>query len=94
MTEQKTKMEAHENVIDKVLAWSTLTSEEETTKQEIIKERAEKKLERETREAEMVTIKPILEKKKAWTTLTSDEQAKLDVFQSEWHWKGMKGMRR
>lgn len=81
-TEQKVKMEAHENVIDKLLAWSTLTSEEETLRQEIIKERAERKLERETREAEMEAIQPILEKKRNWETLTTDEQTKLDAFEA------------
>lgn len=79
-TEQKAKIEAHANVIDKLLAWSSLTSEEETLRQEIIKERAERKLERETREAEMEAIQPILEKKRNWETLTTDEQTKLDSF--------------
>jgi hypothetical protein len=91
MTAEKAKREAHENVIDKVLAWSTLTSSEETTKNEIIKERAERKLERETRQAEMAIIEPILEKKRAWTTLTADEQTKLDAFEAtrpegKWFW--------
>jgi Tfp pilus assembly protein FimV len=94
MATQKAKMEAHENVIDKVLAWSTLTSEEETIKQEIIKQRAEMKTKRVEMEAKIAEVKTILEKKKAWTTLTSDEQAKLDASHSEWHWKGMKGMRK
>ena len=91
--EQKAKMESHENVIDKLLAWSTLTSEEETIKQEIITQRAERKLKQAEMEAKMAEIKPILEKKKAWTTLTSDEQTKLDEFEAQrpegkWFWRG------
>lgn len=93
-TTQKAKIEAHENVIDKLLAWSTLTSEEEAVKAEIIKVRAERKLEREAREAEMEAIQPILEKKRNWETLTTDEQTKLDAFESNrpgkwwmrWRW--------
>ncbi len=93
MAEQKSKMTAHENVIDKVLAWSTLTSEEETIKQEIIKERADRKSKMAEMESKMSEIKPILEKKKAWTTLTSDEQTKLDAFEAQrpewkWFWRG------
>ena len=42
-TEAKVKMETRESVIDKLLAGTTLTSEEETIRQEIIKERAEMK---------------------------------------------------
>lgn len=90
--ENKVKRDAHENVIDKVLAGKTLTSDEETTKQEIIKERADKKAQKVQMEAKMTEIKPILDKKKAWTTLTADEQAKLDAFKAsrpewEWRWK-------
>lgn len=91
--EQKAKMEAHENVIDKVLAWSTLTAEEETIKQEIITQRTERKTKIAEMEAKIAEIKPILEKKKAWTTLTADEQTKLDEFEAErpegkWFWRG------
>lgn len=91
--EQKAKMEAHENVIDKLLAWLTLTAEEETIKQEIIKERAERKTKIAEMEAKIAEIKPILEKKKAWTTLTAEEQAKLDEFEAQrpegkWFWRG------
>ncbi|NDK08545.1 hypothetical protein EOM39_04870 [Candidatus Gracilibacteria bacterium] len=81
--EQKAKMEAHENVIDKVLAGSTLTAEEETIKQEIITQRTERKTKIAEMEAKIAEIKPILEKKKAGTTLTADEQTKLDEFEAE-----------
>ncbi|MFA5917150.1 MAG: hypothetical protein WC850_02840 [Candidatus Gracilibacteria bacterium] len=94
MTEQKAKMITHENVIDKLLAGQTLTPSEETTKQEIIKERADRKIEMQKRQADMAEIKTILEKKKAGTTLTSDEQAKLDASRLEGHGKGMRGMRK
>ncbi len=92
MTTQKAKMEAYENVIDKLLAWVTLTSEEEAIKQEIIKQRAERKAKMVEMETKMTEIKAILEKKKSGETLTSDEQAKLDTFKSERHWKGMRKM--
>lgn len=82
MTEQKAKMDAHENVIDKLLAWVSLTSEEETLRQEIIKERSERKTKIAEMEAKMEEIKPILEKKRNWETLTADEQKKLDEFES------------
>ena len=35
-TEQRTKMESYDNVMDKVLNWETLTSEEEVVKKELI----------------------------------------------------------
>ncbi len=41
--EMQAKMESHEKVIDKLLAWEKLTSSEETLRTEIIKNRAERK---------------------------------------------------
>lgn len=41
--EMQAKMESHEKVIDKLLAWEKLTSSEETIRAEIIKLRAERK---------------------------------------------------
>lgn len=41
--EMRAKQESHETVIDKLLAGETLTSEEEIIRQEIIKERANRK---------------------------------------------------
>jgi len=67
-----------ETVIDKLLSWETLTTEEETVRTEMIKERADMK----AKKAEMEAIKVIFNKQKAWTTLTSDEQAKLDAFKA------------
>lgn len=80
---------AHENVIDKLLAWETLTSDEETLRSEIIEKRAERKLQREAREAEMGKIKTIMEKKKAWEDLSEEEEAKLD--EVKWKKWGKKG---
>lgn len=90
-TEQEAKRESHETVIDKLLAWTSLTSDEETIRQEIIKQRAERKVEMETRKAEMEEMKTIMDKKKAGTTLTTEEQTKLDTFQSNrWGHRGGK----
>lgn len=41
--EMKAKRDAHENVIDKLLAWEDLTADEEIVRAEIVKERAERK---------------------------------------------------
>jgi len=41
--ENDAKRTAHENVVDKLLAWEKLTSDEESIRAEIIKERAERK---------------------------------------------------
>jgi len=77
-TEAEAKMTAEDNVIDKLLAWQTLTSDEETVRQEIIKERADIKV----KKTEMDSMRTIMEKKKNWETLTSDEQSKLDSFEA------------
>lgn len=85
--DQKIKMEAHQNVIDKVLSWKSLTSKEEITKNEIIKQRALKKGQKNEMQSKMNEIKPILEKKRNWITLTADEQTKLDtLWKSRWQW--------
>ncbi len=77
-TEAKAKMEAQESVMDKLLAGTTLTADEETVRQEIITQRAEMK----AKQAEMDAMKAILEKQKAGTTLTDDETAKLTAFEA------------
>ena len=41
--EQRLKMESHENVIDKLLLWETLSSQEEVIRQELIQLRSERK---------------------------------------------------
>lgn len=91
--ENQKKHEARENVIDKLLAWSALTSDEEVIKAEIIKQRAERKAEMEAKKLEMEKIKTIIEKKKAWSELTDEEQKTLDDFkannkQKMWNKKG------
>lgn len=88
--ENEEKMQAREDVIDALLAWKTLTSEQQTIKAEIIKERAERKAIMQERKANMEAIKTILEKKKSWSTLTEEEQTKLDELSNKswfWHWK-------
>jgi hypothetical protein len=69
--ENQAKHDAHEVVIDKLLAGTALTPTEETLKQEMIKNRAEMK-------ANKAKIETILAKKKAGTSLTAEEQALLD----------------
>ncbi|MDD3302375.1 MAG: hypothetical protein PHN31_02385 [Candidatus Gracilibacteria bacterium] len=83
ITEAEAKMIAEDNVIDKLLAGQTLTSDEETVRQEIIKERADRK----EKKAEMDSMRTIMGKKKNGETLTSDEQAKLDTFEANRHKK-------
>lgn len=46
-TEMEVKMKSYEAVIDKLLAWETLTSDEENIRKEIIEQRAQRKV-RET----------------------------------------------
>lgn len=93
MIENKAKQEARENLIDKLLAGQTLTSDEETIRAEIIKERAEMKAKKAEIEAKMAKMKTIMEKKKAGTTLTTEEQAVLDSMKSNmqkwkmWKWE-------
>lgn len=76
-----------ESVIDKLLAWTALTSEEEQVRQTMIQERATRKAEQATMKANMEKIKAIQEKKKAGTQLTTEEQTLLDSFpkgHAEW----------
>lgn len=76
--EMEAKRDAHEAVIDKLLAGTALMADEEKIRQEIISKRAEMKKERAEMEAKRKEIEAILAKKQAGTTLTSDEQALLD----------------
>lgn len=63
--------QARENVIDKLLAWESLTTEEETLRQEIITERA-------TRKQEMEERKALMDKKISGEELTEEEEAILN----------------
>ena len=74
-TEMESKMTAQNAVIDKLLAGTALTAEEEAIRKEIITERATLKAEREAREAKMQQVRTILQKQQAGATLTSDEEA-------------------
>lgn len=86
--EIQAKIESHENVIDKLLAGQTLSSDEEKIRAEIIKQRAEMKLKKQ----EMEEIKNLINKQRNWETLTTDEQTKFDEFKSQmpkkrwWKW--------
>jgi hypothetical protein len=70
-TEMEAKRDAHEIVIDKLLAGTALTADEEKIRGEIITQRAERKAQREKMDA-------IRAKVQAGTTLTSEEQAIVD----------------
>jgi Spy/CpxP family protein refolding chaperone len=69
--EMEAKHDAREAVVDKLLAGTALTADEEVIRQAIIKERAERKAERAKMEA-------IRSKLQAGTTLTTEEQALVD----------------
>ena len=76
--EMEAKRDAHEAVIDKLLAGTALTTDEETVRQEIIKDRADMKAKRAEMDANRTKMEAIIAKQKSGTTLTSDEQALLD----------------
>lgn len=80
--EMQAERTARENIIDKLLAWTTLTQDEEKIRAEIITDRAEKKVEMEEMKTKMDEMKTIFEKQKSWTTLTADETAKLEELKS------------
>jgi len=63
--------QVRENVIDKLLAWESLTTEEEILRQEIITERAERKQKMEERKA-------LMDKKISGEELTDEEEASLN----------------
>jgi hypothetical protein len=92
-TAAEAKRTAHEAVIDKLLAGTTLTAEEETLRSVIITERAERKAREAEMQAKREQIKAILEKKAAGTTLTTEEQALLDSMPQRGKKDGKKGGR-
>ena len=65
--------QAKSQVIDDLLAGKTLTADQETLRNEIISERAEKKANKLERDEKREVIKAIIEKKKAGTELTEEE---------------------
>jgi len=70
MEENSKKMELRETVIDKLLSGASLTADEEKIRQDIIKERADRKAEQEKK----AKIKNILEKNSNGETLTDEEK--------------------
>lgn len=82
--EKKLEKETHRKVIDKLLAWETLTTEEENLRAEIIRKRAERQKNREEMRAKREQVKIILDKKKAGETLTDEEQATLNEMPRKW----------
>jgi|JI10StandDraft_1071094.scaffolds.fasta_scaffold71141_3 Spy/CpxP family protein refolding chaperone len=70
-TEMEAKRDAHEVVVDKLLAGTALTADEEKIRAEIITQRAERKVQKEKMDA-------IRAKLAAGTTLTTEEQALVD----------------
>lgn len=90
MQEKRSQMEAkrltHETVIDKLLNGEPLSTEEQSTLEEIKNQRAEMKAQAEERKVQMEVWKTLMEKKKAGETLTDEEQAKLDEMKWDF-WK-------
>lgn len=76
--EMEAKRDAQEAVIDKPLAGTALTADEETLRQTIITERTAMKAKRAEMKAQMEKLKAILDKKSAGTTLTAEEQTLLN----------------
>ncbi len=93
-TEMVAKRDAHEALIDKLLAGQVLTADEETLRKTIITERAERKVKQAEMEANRTKIQAILEKKMTGTTLTADEQTLLESMPKMGGHGGMKGMMR
>lgn len=87
--EMKAKKQAHEELIDALLAGETLTADQEILRAEMIEKRAEMKAKRLVMEEKKEEIKSILEKIKAGETLSDEEQTTLDTFKTEY--TGKKG---
>ena len=84
---KQAERKSYNNVIDKLLAGETLTTEEEEYRVEIIEKKAERKIKQEARKVEMEEIKIILKKKRAWENLTEEEEAKLYEMKRKMRWK-------
>lgn len=94
--EKQVQREAHEAVIDALLAGETLTADQEVIRAEIIEQRAERKIKMEERKEKMLQFKEIRNKIQSWEDLTADEQALLDEMKSHkgGKQKGFKGKHR
>jgi Spy/CpxP family protein refolding chaperone len=77
-TEMETRHDAREAVIDKLLAGTALTAEEEILRKTIITEHAAHQIEEVTMKTKMTQMKAIFDKKRAGIALTVDEQKLLD----------------
>lgn len=78
MEEKKADRENHEAVIDKLIDWEELTSEEEEILEEIKAKRAERKLQKIEKEKQKEEIKMIKDKKLNWEELSEDEEMLLN----------------
>lgn len=87
MEEMKLQRESREAVIDDLLAWNTLTSQQEVLRAQIITERNERKTKMLEQNEQREIMKAIFDKKKAWEELTSDEQEQLDSLKGSFKWK-------
>jgi hypothetical protein len=77
-TEMQARRDARESIIDKLLAGTTLTPDEDILRKTIITERAARVVKEMEMKAKMTEMKAIFDKKKAGTALTADEQKLLD----------------
>lgn len=92
MEQFRIEREAKEAVIDSLLAWNALTSEQEALRAEIIAERSERKIAMEDMRVKMEQVHSIMKKKKNGEDLTEQEQAVLDeMWWHRWPWKMMMG---
>ena len=90
-SEKELEREARETVIDKLLAWETLTSEEEEIRQDIITKRAEMKAAKEEMELKREEMKLVMEKYRNGKELTTEETELMNSF--KWNKMGKGKMR-
>ncbi|MDP2090834.1 MAG: hypothetical protein Q8K30_04525 [Candidatus Gracilibacteria bacterium] len=83
MDENFAKKEKEEAVIDALLAGNKLTDEQNALRNEIIKERNERKIEMQKRKNQMDEIKKIIDKKESGIELTTEEKTKLEELKGE-----------
>jgi len=81
--------QVHKTVINKLIDWETLTSEEKITLEEIKEYRNNREKLRAERQAQKEELSSIFEKIKIWEILTSEEETKLNEFKEKF-WRNMK----
>lgn len=89
MEAKKAEREAHEAVIDRLLNWDKLTTDEQAILEQIKIKRAERKALSIANEAKMQEMKTIMTKKMNWETLTGEETVKLEELwgmKKGWMW--------